>query len=452
MSNFRQGRYSWTIKPISYAVDLSIIISVGVYFLFTNIPWEKFTIIVSLGWIITALISKFYEVYRYSSIVRVFNLLVRQIMFFSLFMFAYSGIFPQFNLYPLLVCKYILYSFFLISTYKYFLFFFLKRYRAYFRGNFRKTIILGNNKQASDIEKFFEDTPEAGFVNTKTVVVSNSKPIDLEDLFKYIKDNEVDEIYCSLSEIPDQEIKEITKFADNNLKVVKFIPKQNTILNKDLKRDFYGLVPVLEFRTIPLDNSLNLIFKRIFDIIFSIMVILLVMSWLTPILAILIKIESNGPVFFKQLRNGYNYKSFNCLKFRSMILNEEADLIQVSKEDERITRTGRLMRKTSMDELPQFFNVLIGDMSVVGPRPHMLSHTDIYANKVDKFMVRHFVKPGITGLAQISGYRGEVKSDEDIIGRVKFDIFYIENWSLFLDLKIIIKTVIKAIQGDEKAY
>ena len=135
-----------------------------------------------------------------------------------------------------------------------------------------------------------------------------------------------------------------------------------------------------------------------------------------------------------------------------MIINEDADLIQVSKSDERITRVGRFMRKTSIDELPQFFNVLIGDMSVVGPRPHMLSHTEVYANKVDKFMVRHFVKPGITGLAQVSGYRGEIETDSDIIGRVKFDIFYIENWSLFLDLKIIVKTVIKAIMGDEKAY
>ena len=135
-----------------------------------------------------------------------------------------------------------------------------------------------------------------------------------------------------------------------------------------------------------------------------------------------------------------------------MILNDKADIIQVSKADERITKIGKIMRQTSMDELPQFLNVLLGDMSVVGPRPHMLSHTEMYARKVDKFMVRHFVKPGITGLAQVSGFRGEIETDKDIIGRVKFDIYYIENWSLFLDLKIIIKTIIKAIKGDEKAY
>jgi putative colanic acid biosynthesis UDP-glucose lipid carrier transferase len=135
-----------------------------------------------------------------------------------------------------------------------------------------------------------------------------------------------------------------------------------------------------------------------------------------------------------------------------MIINNEADTIQVTKADDRITVIGKFIRQTSIDELPQFFNVLVGDMSVVGPRPHMLSHTEMYANKVDKFMVRHFVKPGITGLAQVSGYRGEVESDKDIIGRVKFDIFYVENWSFFLDLKIVIKTIIKAIKGDDKAY
>ena len=135
-----------------------------------------------------------------------------------------------------------------------------------------------------------------------------------------------------------------------------------------------------------------------------------------------------------------------------MVPNNKADVIQVSKADNRITKIGKIMRQTSMDELPQFFNVLFGDMSVVGPRPHMLSHTDMYAKKVNKFMVRHFVKPGITGLAQVSGFRGEVESDQDIIGRVRYDIFYIENWSILLDIKIIIQTIIKAIKGDEKAY
>ena len=451
MSNFRQGRYSWLIKPISYAVDLSVIQIISLFYLHQALRL-KFVLIISFGWIVTALISKFYEVYRHSSVVRVFNLLVRQGLFFSLFMFAYAGIFPNLEIDPKQTLKYLIICLFFIAISKYILFFLLKRYRAYFKGNIRRTIILGVNKQAKAVAKFFDDTPEAGFINTKLVSFKKSTSQELNALFEYIKQNRVDEIYCSLSEIGSAEIKAITKFADNNLKIVKFIPEQNTILNKELKRDFYGLVPVLEFRSIPLDDSYNLALKRVFDVVFSTLVIVFVMSWLTPILALLIKFESHGPVFFKQKRNGYNYKSFSCLKFRSMVINKEADLIQVRKADDRVTGVGKFMRQTSIDELPQFFNVLIGDMSVVGPRPHMLSHTDMYANKVDKFMVRHFVKPGITGLAQVSGFRGEVESDSDIIGRVKFDIYYVENWSVLLDVKIIIKTIIKAVKGDEKAY
>jgi len=192
--------------------------------------------------------------------------------------------------------------------------------------------------------------------------------------------------------------------------------------------------------------------KRAFDILFSVGIIIGLLSWLTPLMAIFIKLESSGPVFFRQKRNGLNYKEFNCFKFRSMNLNEIADLEQVSKNDPRITTVGKFIRKTSIDELPQFFNVLLGDMSVVGPRPHMVSHTEMYARRIDKFMVRHFIKPGITGLAQTNGYRGEVENDKDIIYRVKYDIFYVENWSILLDIKIIFMTLYNAIKGEEKAY
>ena len=452
MSNFRQGRYSWLINPIAYAVDLNIINTMALLYFFPKLPKVKFTLIISTAWILTALIAKFYEVHRYSSAVRIFNLIVRQGLFFTLIMFAFIGIFPQYNISPEAIVNYIFYCIVVIAIFKYSLFFLLKKYRAFFKGNIRRTIILGESKQAMDLAQFFKSTPELGYVNTKIVSFKPTAQVDLEALFEFIRRKKVDEIYCTLSVLPSEDVKAITQFADNNLKVVKFIPEQNTVLNKDLKRDFYGLVPVLEFRSIPLDDSFNLALKRVFDVIFSMLVILLIMSWLTPLLALLIKLESKGPIFLIQKRNGYNYKTFNCIKFRSMVPNKKADVIQVSKADNRITKIGKIMRQTSMDELPQFFNVLIGDMSVVGPRPHMLSHTDMYAKKVNKFMVRHFVKPGITGLAQVSGFRGEVESDKDIIGRVRFDIFYIENWSILLDIKIIIQTIIKAIKGDEKAY
>ncbi|MCL4149955.1 UNVERIFIED_CONTAM: hypothetical protein GTU68_044056, partial [Idotea baltica] len=202
----------------------------------------------------------------------------------------------------------------------------------------------------------------------------------------------------------------------------------------------------------PFKRVCNQFVKRFFDVFLSLFVIIFVLSWLTPVLALIIKLESKGPVFFKQSRNGFNYQEFDCYKFRSMMVNQNAHLHQATKGDLRITKIGAFIRKTSIDELPQFFNVLFGDMSVVGPRPHMVSHTNMYAQRIDKFMVRHFVKPGITGLAQVSGFRGEIETDKDIINRVKFDIFYIENWSILLDSKIIYQTLMNAIKGEEKAY
>src|SRR5699024_8491757 len=224
------------------------------------------------------------------------------------------------------------------------------------------------------------------------------------------------------------------------------------ILSRKMIMEYYGVLPIISLRKIAVDESLNKIVKRAFDIIMSLLVLVGILSWLTPLLAILIKLDSRGPVFFKQKRNGLDYQEFYCYKFRSMHPNLTADLHQVSRGDQRITRVGRFLRKTSLDELPQFLNVLFGDMSVVGPRPHMVSHTHMYAEKIDKFMVRHFIKPGITGLAQVSGYRGEVETEKDIINRVKYDIFYLENWSLFLDLKIIFLTIYNIIKGEDKAY
>jgi putative colanic acid biosynthesis UDP-glucose lipid carrier transferase len=280
----------------------------------------------------------------------------------------------------------------------------------------------------------------------------SDEKVTLEDCFEYIQKNEVDEIYSSVAELTNKEILALIDFADNNLKILKFLPDNKEIYTKKLEYDYYGFLPILSLRKIPIQEPLNQFIKRVFDVIVSLIVIVGVLSWLTPIIAIIIKLESKGPVFFKQKRNGLDYQEFFCYKFRSMKPNLVADLYQVTKGDERITRVGKIIRKTSIDELPQFINVLKGDMSVVGPRPHMVSHTHMYAERIDKFMVRHFIKPGITGLAQVSGYRGEVETDEDIINRVRFDIFYLENWSLLLDLKIVFQTIFNAVKGEKKAY
>ena len=452
MSLFKQGRYSGFIKPISYVADLALINTFGLLCFFEDRYPLSFLLFISFGWVITSLVSSFYEVHRFSTIIRILKLLFRQILLFSLLIFAYSGINLNLNLNPKLIIKYILVSFFCIATFKYLMFFLLKRYRSIFKGNIRKTIILGKTPQSESLEKFLVDTPFYGFINKKIICFKDRSKLDIEAIFDYISNEEIDEIFCSISELNNEDLLAIVNYADNNLKVVKFIPDRSKVLSKKLRHDYYGIIPILTFRTIPLDDPFSALLKRVFDIVFSLAVIVLILSWLTPLIALVIKVESKGSVFFTQSRNGYNFKSFKCFKFRSMVVNPKADLEQVTRGDARITIFGQLLRKTSLDEMPQFFNVLKGDMSVVGPRPHMLSHTDMYAKKIDKFMVRHFVKPGITGLAQVSGFRGEVETDKDIIGRVQHDIFYIENWSFFLDLKIIFQTLYNTIKGEEKAY
>jgi len=177
-----------------------------------------------------------------------------------------------------------------------------------------------------------------------------------------------------------------------------------------------------------------------------------VFTWLMPLMAILIKVNSRGPVFFRQQRSGKGNNVFTCLKFRTMRVNAEADELQATKGDVRITGMGRFLRKTNLDELPQFFNVLLGHMSVVGPRPHMLRHTEQYAALIDQFMVRHLIKPGITGWAQVHGFRGETSDTYKMEKRVEYDVWYIENWSLLLDLKIIVLTLGNMLKGEENAF
>ncbi|MBT8270733.1 MAG: undecaprenyl-phosphate glucose phosphotransferase [Bacteroidia bacterium] len=438
---------------MSYLIDLCIINGLAILYFFENIEPLVFVVFMSLSWIILSVASKFYEVYRYTREVTILTLILRQLLLFTLIVFAFYGYFRELDTSPRIIINYVLSVFLLITIFKFTIYYLLQKYRAEFGGNYRTTVLLGRNKNTLALEGFFKKYPEYGYLHKRTFDFNGNSSHDvLEDCFSYISNENIDEIYCSISELTASQLSEVIDFADNNLKIVKFLPDNKEIYAKKLKYEYYDYIPILSLRNIPLQDSINQVIKRVFDILFSSMVIIFILSWLTPVLAILILLESKGPVFFKQLRNGFNYKEFDCYKFRSMTPNKQAHLHQATRGDQRVTKVGRFMRKTSIDELPQFFNVLFGDMSVVGPRPHMVSHTNMYAKKIDKFMVRHFVKPGITGLAQISGYRGEVESDKDIIGRVKYDIFYIENWSILLDIKIIFQTFLNAVKGEEKAY
>lgn len=447
----RTGRYSGYIRPFSYALDL-IIINILAYFLLPEtLNQIGYHLFVSISWVIIAWNIGFYEVYRYTKVIEIFGNVLKQYFLFLIVNFAFIGFYLKFSE-PSKMIQFVSLSILLIALAKFFVYYALRRFRVVFGGNFRRVVIVGNGKSVEQLEDFFNENPDYGYKLEKVFNLVINKKERIEECFSFVMENKIDEVYCSLSDLTNTDVNKFIDFTDNNLKILKFLPDNKEILARNLVFDYYDYIPIISLRNIPLDQISNKIIKRSFDIIFSLLVIVGLLSWLIPILAILIKLESKGNVFFKQKRNGLNYKEFYCYKFRSMELNEIADLYQVSKNDPRITKVGKFIRKTSIDELPQFFNVLLGDMSVVGPRPHMVSHTEMYARRIDKFMVRHFIKPGITGLAQTKGFRGEVETDKDIIYRVKFDIFYLENWSLLLDVKIVFLTVYNAIKGEEKAY
>jgi len=449
------GRYSKYIRPINVLFDLSIIMGLSLFF-FRELNLNQFYYLLyqTLTWIIIAVIVKYYEVYRFTTPVEIVTKLIKQFSVFLLvviafFPFAKTAIFSG-----KAIAIFMTISFCIIVTFKYFWFFYLKKYRIVTGSNFRNAVIIGFTTEAIRLKEVFETRKDYGYRFLGYFSDKKQNPEikgRIEDLNQFVIDNKVDEIYCSLNEISNEKLKDLVEFADDNKKAIKFIPDTKEIFSKNLKVDYYELFPVLSLQKTQLHNPIIKGVKRAFDVLFSLFVIVFLLSWLIPVLAILIKLESKGPVFFKQGRPGMDEKEFFCYKFRSMQVNGYTEK-EASKNDPRVTKMGKFMRKTSMDELPQFFNVLLGEMSVVGPRPHLWSQNKAYASKIKKYMVRHYVKPGITGLAQVKGFRGEIETDEDMVNRIKLDVFYIENWSLIMDIKIIFQTVFNIFKGEDKAY
>jgi Undecaprenyl-phosphate glucose phosphotransferase len=334
-------------------------------------------------------------------------------------------------------------------------YFYLNRIFINKRLNAKNVVIVGFGDLAWEMRKFFRLHPEYGyrFLGYFDQKVKNGEVKGLDELESFCQDNSVHEIYCCLPYLENNKVKNLIDYGLSNLIKVKLITDYRGFFSRGISLQRYDRIPVLNIAAIPLDEKTNQMVKRVFDIIFSIAVILLFLSWATPLIALLIKLDSKGPVLFKQKRTGKNNLDFWCLKFRTMYVNNDSDVKQATKHDNRITWVGAFLRKTSLDEFPQFFNVLAGSMSIVGPRPHMLMHTEKYSRLIKKFMARHYIKPGITGLAQAKGFRGETQHDEHAMrGRVKLDRFYIENWSFALDIKIIFATIISLTKGDQQAY
>ncbi|KAB1157051.1 undecaprenyl-phosphate glucose phosphotransferase [Flavobacterium luteum] len=453
--NAGTGRYSKYIRPISIIFDL-LVLSFLCLFFFKELNLNSLYYLAyqTLVWAIIAFSIQFYGIYRFTTPVEIASKILKQGMLFLLVIIAFFPFSKTVLFSGKAIAYFMVSSFILITIFKFLLFYYLKKYRVVTGSNYRSAIIIGYTPESIRLKQLFETRIDYGyrflgfFSDKKSNSFIKGK---LENVKSFVLDNGVNEIYCSLNEINNEQIKDLVDFADENRKTIKFIPDTKEIFSKNLKIDYYEMFPVLSLQKTTLHDPITKAFKRVFDICFSLIVIFGLLSWLIPLLAILIKLESRGPIFFKQGRPGIDEKEFFCYKFRSMKINKTTEM-EASKNDPRVTKIGRFIRKTSIDEMPQFMNVLLGEMSVVGPRPHLWSQNKIYGNRINKYMMRHYVKPGITGLAQVRGFRGEIETDEDMINRIKYDVFYIENWSLILDIKIIIQTVFNIFKGEEKAY
>ncbi|HMX04212.1 MAG TPA: undecaprenyl-phosphate glucose phosphotransferase [Chitinophagales bacterium] len=336
---------------------------------------------------------------------------------------------------------------------------YLKRYRAR-GGNYRRIIVIGTTQASLNFVKEIQEHNEFGYrffgyfddPEKSMVEVEGS----LEDVQSYCRKHNIDEVYFALHPSDMSEyVDDLLNFCNDNLVRFRMVPEFSSYISKQFKKvniEYYGSTPILSIRPEPLDNLYNRLLKRLFDIAFALLFFIIIGWWLFPIIALFVKLSSTGPVFFIQKRSGEGNEEFWCYKFRTMKVNAEADTKQATKGDPRITRVGAFLRKTNLDELPQFINVLLGDMSVVGPRPHMLKHTEEYSKIVNNFMVRHFVKPGITGAAQANGYRGDTTDPVMMEKRVQYDLWYLENWSFWLDVKIVFLTVWSMLKGNENAF
>ena len=311
-----------------------------------------------------------------------------------------------------------------------------------------RVIIVGLNDTAHQLNKLMRYNPTLGYKFVGYVSDESAGPNVLgksDDLENIIRNHNIEMVFVTLSIYNEsKKSKDFLRLCNKTGVRLRFVPENQQWFKNRINMESVGQLVLINPQEIPLDVFESQFFKRLFDIVFSLFVMVFILSWLVPILAILIKLNSKGPVFFVQKRTGINNKAFKCLKFRSMRVNKDSDVKQAVEGDKRITALGNFLRKSSMDELPQFFNVLIGQMSVVGPRPHMLKHTEQYSQLIERYLVRHYIKPGITGWAQVSGYRGETDELWKMKKRVQYDMNYLENWNFWWDIKIIFMTFIGA--------
>jgi putative colanic acid biosynthesis UDP-glucose lipid carrier transferase len=354
----------------------------------------------------------------------------------------------------------------LIFLFSVFFKYIIRKYTHYliYKGELTEHFILiGYTRSGSDfiemVERFaYYGYHCSGIIDDEKVNIQNVPYLgNLSELEAILKVQPTQEIILALSNAEAGAVKRIIQICEQYHRKVRLIPDLEKYTNANIEVADLGIMPVLNYKKLPLDRWENRMMKRLFDLIFSTLFFVFIGIWLLPLLSLLIKFSSKGPVLFKQIRWGLSNEQIVCYKFRSMSI-DSADLdaagnyAQAKVNDPRVTRLGKFLRKTSLDELPQFWNVMIGNMSVIGPRPHPVPLNMASIETVENYMLRHIVKPGISGWAQVNGYRGETKSISDMQKRVDHDLYYIHRWSIFFDIQIVLQTIINIFRGDQNAY
>ena len=451
-------RYSRYLKSIIILLDLMVMASIFIFFFVSRNQALKYNqeswyqnafslALLFLFWMLLSGRTKIYNIPRNLTYTLFLERLLIHFMLFILGVFligkvSYNAFFNS-DIYWLS-----LYLFFFVFLAKSIIYFAIKYFRS-LGINYRNIMFLSENSSTGILKNIFKDRKDYGY----KIFEYGKTEINASELVEFWKNHGIHTLFFPSENSFDEKTQDdIFRLAEANKVHISLVPSitQSDFFLYDLA--YIQTQPVLNQARYPLDYYSNFLLKRSFDIIFSIIVLAGICSWLFPIIAIIIKTTSKGPVFFIQKRYGFHEEVFNCIKFRTMIINDESSTKTTSENDARITGFGKLLRKTSLDEMPQFINVLKGEMSIVGPRPHMLAVDNYYKPKIGRYSLRSMVSPGITGLAQVNGLRGDSGDVEiEMTKRVLADAFYVRNWSFVLDLVIILKTVLLVIGGDKNA-
>lgn len=460
-------RYIYLLRYILLITDVIMlnILYFSAYYLSLNLGksvsdevHQHYLIVCNLIWLFNTAVFGLYSLYGARKLTRIYrgtwrSVALHMVLFTGYLMLTRNQDFSR----TFLAIFYILLSFsFLLNR---FLGTAMQYYVLVKFNGAKKVAVMGSNRTAVRISNYFQKQRNiqfCGFVGGDEQMFSATgdelSEITCAKLAEAASSGVVD-VYVAVAPERISDIKVLMQEAEKHCLRLKFIPDFGESLGTPYTISYLGgEFPIISLRQEPLEEMGNRFKKRVFDLVFSGLVIVFILSWLYPLIAILIKLQSKGPVLFRQLRSGRNDEPFWCYKFRSMKVNDASDKKQATKDDDRVTPIGKFLRRSSLDEMPQFFNVFMGSMSVVGPRPHMLKHTEQYKEIINQYMVRQFLKPGITGWAQVCGFRGETKTAEDMENRVKCDIYYLENWESMLDVKIIFMTIINIMHGEENAF